>query len=86
MRDNLPTMLRAAAKEWREENKVVATGATRYDAALEEAADAIEELVLRDASAVVTEREPKLSATIKCDGAITCKEYVDTTTNLRFKT
>lgn len=44
MRDNLPNMLRAAAKEWREENKVVATGATRYDAALEEAADAIEEL------------------------------------------
>ena len=44
MRDNLPNMLRAAAKEWREENKVVATGATRYDAALDEAADAIEEL------------------------------------------
>lgn len=44
MRDNLPTMLRAAAKEWRKENKVVATGATRYDAALDEAADAIEEL------------------------------------------
>lgn len=37
-------MLRAAAKEWREENKIVATGATRYDFALEEAADAIEEL------------------------------------------
>ena len=47
MRDNLPTMLRAASKEWREENKVVATGATRYDAALEEAADAIEELMRR---------------------------------------
>ena len=44
MRDNLPNMLRAAAKEWRKENKVVATGATRYDAALDEAADAIEEL------------------------------------------
>ena len=44
MRDNLPTMLRAAANEWREKNKVVATGATRYDAALDEAADAIEEL------------------------------------------
>ena len=44
MRDNLSTMLRAAAKEWREKNKVVATGATRYDAASEEAADAIEEL------------------------------------------
>lgn len=44
MRDNLPKMLRAAAKEWREKNKVVATGSTRYDAALEEAADAIEEL------------------------------------------
>ena len=44
MRDNLPNMLRAAAKEWREENKVVATGATRYDSALDEAADAIEEL------------------------------------------
>ena len=47
MRDNLSTMLRAAAKEWREKNKVVATGATRYDAALEEAADAIEELQKR---------------------------------------
>lgn len=47
MRDNLPTLLRAAAKEWREKNKVVATGATRYDAALEEAADAIEELQKR---------------------------------------
>lgn len=45
MRDNLPNMLKAAAKEWREKNKVVATGATRYDAALEEAADAIEELI-----------------------------------------
>lgn len=44
MRDNLPNMLRAAAKEWRKENKVVATGSTRYDAALEEAADAIEDL------------------------------------------
>ena len=44
MRDNLPTMLRAAAEEWREKNKVIATGATRYDAAMEEAADAIEEL------------------------------------------
>lgn len=42
MRDNLPNMLRDAAKKWREKNKVVATGATRYDAALEEAADAIE--------------------------------------------
>lgn len=47
MRDNLPNMLKAAAKEWREKNKVVATGATRYDAALEEAADAIEELQKR---------------------------------------
>lgn len=45
MRDNLPNMLRAAAKEWRTENKVVATGATRYDDALDEAADAIEELL-----------------------------------------
>ena len=45
MRDNLPKMLRAAAKEWREKNKVVSTGATRYDFALEEAADAIEELM-----------------------------------------
>lgn len=44
MRDNLANMLKAAAKEWREKNKVVATGETRYDAALEEAADAIGEL------------------------------------------
>jgi len=44
MRDNLPNMLRSTAKEWREENKVVAVGATRYDAALDEAANAIEEL------------------------------------------
>lgn len=53
MRDNLPTMLRAAAEEWREKNKVIATGATRYDAAMEEAADAIEEL-LRAAKAMHT--------------------------------
>lgn len=46
MRDNLPNMLRSAAKEWREENKVVATGATRYDFALEEAAEAIETMTL----------------------------------------
>lgn len=44
MRDNLPNILKAAAKEWREKNKVVSTGETRYDAALEEAAYAIEEL------------------------------------------
>ncbi len=44
MRDNLPEMLRTAAKEWREENKFVGVGETRYDAALEEAANAIEEL------------------------------------------
>lgn len=50
MRDNLPSKLRAAAKEWREENKVIATGATRYDAALEEAANAIEELISTTAS------------------------------------
>ena len=59
MRDNLPNMLRAAAKEWREENKVVATGATRYDAALEEAADTIEEL-----SKLVDESIPKDDAEI----------------------
>ena len=44
MRDNLPTMLRDAAKKWREKNKVVGVGELRYDFALEEAADAIEEL------------------------------------------
>lgn len=44
MRDNLPEMLRAAAKEWRDENKFVGVGETRYDIALEEAANAIEEL------------------------------------------
>ena len=44
MRDNLVNMLRAAAKEWREENKFVGVGETRYDVALEEAANAIEEL------------------------------------------
>ena len=47
MRDNLPEMLRTAAKEWRDENKVVGVGETRYDVALEEAADAIEELQKR---------------------------------------
>lgn len=47
MRDNLPEMLRAAAKEWREENKFVGIGETRYDVALEEAANAIEELQKR---------------------------------------
>lgn len=50
MRDNLPSTLRVTAKEWREENKVIAVGATRYDAALEEAADAIEELISTVAS------------------------------------
>ena len=59
MRDNLPNMLRAAANEWWEKNKVVATGATRYDAALEEAADAIEELSKR-----VDESIPKDDAEI----------------------
>lgn len=58
MRDNLPNMLRAAAKEWRKEYKVVATGATRYDAALDEAADAIEELS-KPKWIPVTERLPK---------------------------
>lgn len=58
MRENLPTMLRTAAKEWREKNKVVATGATRYDAALEEAADAIEELS-KPKWIPVTERLPE---------------------------
>ena len=47
MRDNLPEMLRTAAKEWREENKFVGVGETRYDIALDEAADAIEELQKR---------------------------------------
>lgn len=46
MRDNLPEMLRTAAKEWREENKVVGVGETRYDIVLEEAADAIEEFAI----------------------------------------
>ncbi|MDO4861734.1 MAG: DUF551 domain-containing protein [Eubacteriales bacterium] len=59
MRDNLPNMLKAAAKEWREKNKVVSTGETRYDAALEEAADAIEELQKR-----VDESIPKDDAEI----------------------
>lgn len=58
MRDNLPNMLRGAAKKWREKNKVVATGATRYDAALEEAADAIEELS-KPKWIPVTERLPE---------------------------
>lgn len=44
MRDNLVNMLRIAAKEWREENQIVGVGETRYDIALEEAANAIEEL------------------------------------------
>lgn len=46
MRDNLPEMLRTAAKEWREENKFVGVGETRYDVALEEAANAIEEFAI----------------------------------------
>lgn len=70
MRDNLPTMLRATAKEWREENKVVATGATRYDFALEEAANAIEELL--KCVPPIPADDSKLSATIKCGGAVTC--------------
>lgn len=44
MRDNLPEMLRAAAKEWRAKNQIVGVGETRYDVALEEAADVIKEL------------------------------------------
>ena len=44
MRDNLPTRLRDAAKKWREKHKIVGVGEIRYDFALEEAADAIEEL------------------------------------------
>ena len=44
MRDNLPSMLRSAAHEWYKANKNVGTFETRYDAALEEAADAVEEL------------------------------------------
>ena len=44
MRDNLPSMLRSAAREWYKANKNVGTFETRYDAALEEAADAVEEL------------------------------------------
>ena len=43
MRDNLPNMLRDAAKKWREEHKNFGVGEMRYDFALEEAADAIEE-------------------------------------------
>lgn len=62
MRDNLPNMLRSAAKEWRKENKVVATGATRYDAALDEAADAIEEL-----SAIREEQKAQIIAMVAED-------------------
>lgn len=47
MQDNLSNMLRAAAKEWREEHKNVGVGEMRYDFALDEAADAIEELAKR---------------------------------------
>lgn len=59
MRDNLPVMLRDAAKKWREKHKVVGVGETRYDFALEEAADAIEELTKR-----VDESIPKDDAEI----------------------
>lgn len=44
MRDNLPTRLRDAAKKWREKHKIVGVGEMRYDFALEEGADATEEL------------------------------------------
>ena len=46
MRDNLPSELRSVAKKWRNKNKIVGVGEIRYDFALEEAADAIEELLL----------------------------------------
>lgn len=42
--DELVKRLRAAAKEWRAKNQIVGVGETRYDAALEEAADSIEKL------------------------------------------
>lgn len=44
MYDELVKRLRAAAKEWRKKNKVVGVGETRYDFALDEAANAIWEL------------------------------------------
>ena len=45
MRDNLSSELRSAAEKWRDKNKIVGVGEIRYDFALEEAADAIEELL-----------------------------------------
>lgn len=45
MRDNLSSELRSAAEKWRDKNKIVGVGEIRYDLALEEAADAIEELL-----------------------------------------
>ena len=69
--DELVERLRAAAKEWRKKNKVVGVGETRYDVALEEAADAIEELqksVLRleEASGILDEL-PMVDQRTPCD-------------------
>ena len=55
MRDNLPTLLRNAAKRWRKENKIIGVGEMRYDFALEEAADAIEEFVRKEDSTHIRE-------------------------------
>lgn len=45
MRDNLVQELRNAAEKWKEQNPSVPTFSIRYDLALQEAADAIEELL-----------------------------------------
>jgi len=58
-------------------------------AALNAYADATENQVLaadirKWCSSIIPAEDSKLSATIKCGGAVTCKEYVDTARNLRW--